>query len=201
MPSALIYPKSFMAAAQQKPKAWESAISGVVQTGGDIAKGTAGFVAMATQKSADALRAGNTPKSSFVPITDRYKDEPWYKRIPKQVGDALTLNRSDPEVQKQFLRTHGEWSAAVNDTANKVYADATKTQSEIKPNLGNVGEATHFASSLIPGVRAMDVPLAIGAEKSLTGGAVPALAAAATRKFKGGFVRSAAQQLIGNAVN
>lgn len=190
-----------MAAAQKKPKTWERAVSGVVQTGGDIVKGTAGLVSMATQKSADDLRSGKTPKSSFVPIGDRYKDEPWYKRVPKQIGDAMTLDHSNPEVQKHVKRTHGEWSAAANDVANKEHADASKTQAEIKPNLGKVGEATQFASSLIPGVRAMDVPLSVGADKSLKGGAAPAVASALTRKFKNGFVRNAAQQLIGNAAN
>lgn len=176
----------------------ERAILGVVKTGGEIAKGTAGLVSMATQKSADDFRTGKTPPSSFVPIGDRYKTDPWYKRIPKQIGDALTLKRSDPEVQKHLLRTHGAWSNAVNTAANDEHSGADKSLKKIEPQLGTAGKVTNFASNLIPGVRALDIPFAIGEAKSIKGGIVPAIAAAATKKLPGDLTRNAVQQAIGD---
>lgn len=180
----------------RKATAAEQAVLGVVKTGGQIAHGTAGLVSMATQKSADDFRTGKTPPSSFVPIGDRYKTDPWYKRIPKQVGDALTLNRSDPEVQKQFLRTQGAWSNAVNNAVNAEHSDADKSLKAIEPQLGTVGKVTNFASNLIPGARALDIPLAIGAAKNTAGGVIPALAAMATKKIPIPWARNTAQQAL-----
>ena len=184
------------------------AVLGVVNAGGNVVKGVAGLVSMAADsklKEAADFDAGKSPApENYTPIAERYKTDPWYKRIPKQVNDAMHMSTSNPQVKQQVKHNSGSWASAakeplkaIKQRADKEYADAIKTQSDLKPRLGIVGEATSFASSLIPGVRAMDIPLAIGAEKGLKGGIIPAIAMAATRKMPGGaLAKNAAQQAI-----
>lgn len=193
----------------KKPAAWEQAMLGVVHAGGETAKGTAGLVSMAMDsklKEADAYDAGKSPPpANYTPITERYKDEPWYKRIPKQVNDVMHMSSTSPEVVAQAKHNSGAWASAgrktleeVKQRADKEYTDAEHTMKYIEPHLGTVGKVTNFATNLVPGQRALDIPNAIGASKSVSGAVVPAAANFATRKLKkaGDLVRNSVQQAI-----
>jgi len=191
-----------------KPSIPEQALLGVVHTGGKIAKGAAGLVSMAANakiKEADDYETGKTEHSSFVPIADRYKEDPWYKRIPKQISDGLAINPRAPEVQKYVKETSGRWASAGKNTLQKIksaadnlHTEAGATNAAIEPQMGNAGKTTAFASSLIPGVRALDIPMGVGEAKSISGGIIPSLANAVTRKVPGGdLVKNAAQQAVG----
>jgi len=191
-----------------KPSTPEQALLGVVHTGGNIAKGAAGLVSMAANakiKEADDYETGKTEHSSFVPIADRYKEDPWYKRIPKQISDGLAINPRAPEVQKYVKETSGRWASAGKNTlqkiksaADNIHTEAGATNAAIEPQMGNAGKTTAFASSLIPGVRALDIPMGVGEAKSMSGGIIPSLANAVTRKVPGGdLVKNAAQQAVG----
>jgi hypothetical protein len=196
-----------------KPKPWEQAILGMVKAGGETAKGISGMVSMAADakiKEADDYDAGKSPQPEhYTPITERYKDEPWYKRIPKQVNDAMNMSANDPEVAAQVRHNSGAWASSsreiyktIKQRADKEHTDAHSTMQKIEPQLGEVGKVTNFAANLVPGQRLLDITNGIGSAKSLSGGVVPALATIATRKLQkaGNLVRNAAQQAISNFV-
>jgi hypothetical protein len=183
---------------------------GVVKTGGGIVKGMAGLTSMAAKsklREADDFEAGRTPRpKNFVPIHERHQTDPWYKRIPKQINDALNLSPKDPKVIQQAKHNLGSWASAakpmlnsVAKRADKEYDAADKSLKKIEPDLGTAGKTAAFASSLIPGARALDIPMAIGAAKNVSGGVVPAVAAFATRKIPVPLVRNATQEAISTA--
>lgn len=182
---------------------------GVVSAGGGVVKGAAGLTSMAASaklNEADAYDSGKL-KSNFVPIADRYKDDPWYKRIPKQVSDSMNLSTTSPDVTSHVKKTSGAWASSARPALERVkkradfeYHDAEKTLRDIEPKLGGIGNTTRLASNLIPGVRALDIPLAVGEAKGAGGGVIPALATLATRKLKIGTLgKSAVQQMVGDA--
>ena len=87
-------------------------------------------------------------------------------------------------------------TVAPDGTFEEVLLDITTL---LPSQMGNTGKATAFASSLIPGVRALDIPLGIGEAKGAAGGVIPTLAAVATRKMPGGdLARNAVQQSLSN---
>jgi hypothetical protein len=180
---------------------------GIAKTGGDIAKGMAGLTSMVAKsklREADDFDSGKTtPPKNYIPINERYKSDSWYKRIPKQINDALNMNPKDPEVIQQAKYNLGSWASAarpglnsIAKRADKEYEDADKTQKKIEPKLGAAGKTAAFASSLIPGARALDIPMAIGAAKNASGGVIPALTAFATRKIPGSLVRNVTQKAV-----
>lgn len=205
-PAAL--PKVAMAVRPtRKVNAAEQLALGVVKTGGGIAKGMAGLSSMAASaklREADAFDAGKLPApANYTPISERYKTDPWYKRIPKQVNDAMHMSTSNPQVKQQVKHNSGSWASAVRPmlnsvvkTADKEHSAAGKTLSQIEPNLGAVGHTAAFVSGLTPGARALDIPMAIGQAKNLSGGVIPSIAAFATRNIPVPLVRNAAQQAV-----
>ena len=190
----------------RKATAAEQVALGVVKTGGGLVKGMAGLASMAASaklREADDFASGKTQPSTFVPILERHKNDPWYKRIPKQIGEALSLSPSDPQVKQQFKHTSGAWANAarpllnsVVSTADKEHQASEKTLARIEPDLGAVGHTAAFASGMVPLVRALDIPMAVGGAKNVSGGVVPAIAAFATRKIPVPLVRNAAQQAV-----
>lgn len=188
----------------RKANAAEQLALGVVKTGGGIAKGMAGLASMAASaklREADDFATGKTKPSNFVPILERHKDDPWYKRIPKQIGAALNLSPSDPQVKQQFKHTAGAWANAsrpmlnaIVNAADKEHSASEKTLSQIEPHLGAVGHTAAFVSGLTPGARALDIPMAIGQAKNVSGGVIPSISALATRKIPVPLVRNAVQQ-------
>lgn len=188
----------------------EQSILGIVKAGGQTVKGVSGIVSMAANaklKEADDFDAGKLPlPKGYTPVSERYKDEPWYKRVGKQIRDGFNMSPTDPNVLAMVKRNSGAQASAarqtlqsVKDRADKEYDDAENhIEKEIDPRLGAVGNATNFAANLVPGQRALDIPNAIGASKSVSGAVVPAAANFATRKLKkaGDLVRNSVQQAI-----
>lgn len=87
----------------------------------------------------------------------------------------------------------------ISEVADREHKSSGKTISKIEPDLGSIGEKTKFASSLIPGARALDIPLAVGESKRLNGGFVPTLASLAASKLKIGTIgKNAVQQAVGD---
>ena len=194
------------------PNPVEQGILGVVHAGGKLVKGAAGLASMAADsklREADAYDSGATPHSSFVPIGERYKEDPWYKRIPKQVGDAMGISTANPEIQKHIKSQSGLWASegrgtlnTIKNTADKEHSDATAYMDKIEPQLGVLGHAVSFATGIIPGVRALDIPAGIGEAKGLGGGIIPTLSNLVTRKIPGSpMIKNAAQQAVGDMAN
>ena len=117
----------------------------------------------------------------------------------KKINDSLNPNPQDSEFLQKAKRLASAAKPMLDSVAkraDKEYNDADKSLKMIDPYLGYTGKTAALASSLIPGVRALDIPIAIGVEKNASGGVIPTLAAFATRKINGPLVRNATQKAV-----
>jgi hypothetical protein len=120
----------------------------------------------------------------------------------KKINNALDPNPQDSEFFQKAKRLASAAKPMLNSVAkraDKEYAAAEKTLAQVEPQLDSIGKTAAYASSLIPGPRALEIPMAIGAAKNVSGGVVPAVAAFATRKIPVPLVRNAAQEAINTA--
>lgn len=120
----------------------------------------------------------------------------------KKINDSLNPNPQDSEFLQKAKRLASAAKPMLDSVAkraDKEYDDADKSLKKIEPELGTAGKTAAFASSLIPGARALDIPMAIGAAKNASGGVIPTLAAFATRKIPGTLVRNATQEAVSTA--
>lgn len=161
----------------------EKGVLGVVDGAGRVVQGLSGSASMMSRdllQKADEFK--KTPeKDRPVYVSERHKDEPWYKQIYHNVRDGLSGNKEEHDrlatdfTSRRALENQAglEKIAAGSD---QIHNNARKTRERINPDLGDTGKTVSFATQLIPGVRAMDTVVSTGENKNIHDGVITAIA-------------------------
>jgi len=186
MPISSILPRSALLVPTKRPDRTnmaEKGVLGVVDGAGRVVQGLSGSASMAAEdllKRADARDA--TPENQRPQsISDKHKNEPWYKQVYHNIADTFSATPKEQEDRANDFtaRISGENRGLLKKiaaSAGDIYNDARKTRERINPDLGDTGKTVSFATQLIPGVRAMDTVVSTGENKNIHDGVITAIA-------------------------
>jgi hypothetical protein len=179
-------------------------ILGLVDNGARFYQGLMGAANMMTEaeiKAAEELLARRKAagEPAFVPIAERYKGEPWYTQMGKQIRDAfsVTPNEVAPFIAEETLPAK---KAVASFTDNEFNKTARLKAKYLTPEiLGTEGQIVSKVAQLIPGQRALSPVLDAGESRSLPAG-IPAAAATLLIPGKGKLTREIYQEGLSDLI-